>query len=294
MHSTLHGQGTAGQSPLEPSPSLPGAPGEGRPPPPLLNDFTTLVRTIEGEIIPRLVLVGASAAPRALAGVPLREPSAAHVARFAALLLSEDVHGSQEFVESLRLDGHGLESIYLQLFAPTARRLGELWQDDDCDFTQVTLGLCRLHQLLREFSPAFQLDAAHAERGRRALLVPTLGEQHTFGLAMVREFLRRAGWAVHSEYPSSAGELLGLVRAEWFAVVGFSLARVEAVEQLALDIRAVRRASCNRNLGVIVGGRIFVEHPEFVVRVGADGMAIDGRQAALQAESVLTLLAARS
>ena len=43
----------------------------------------------------------------------------------------------------------------------------------------------------------------------------------------------------------------------------------------------------------MVGGRIFVAHPELVARVGADATAIDGGQAALQAESLLTLLPRR-
>ena len=58
-------------------------------------------------------------------------------------------------------------------------------------------------------------------------------------------------------------------------------------------IRAIRRSSLNRNIGVLVGGPIFVAHPELVARVGADATAIDGGQAALQAENLLTLFPGR-
>jgi hypothetical protein len=55
----------------------------------------------------------------------------------------------------------------------------------------------------------------------------------------------------------------------------------------------MRRASRNPALGVLVGGRVFVERPELVALVGADATASDARQAALQAESLRRLMAGR-
>ena len=58
-------------------------------------------------------------------------------------------------------------------------------------------------------------------------------------------------------------------------------------------IRALRRASRNRAIGVLVGGPLFIDHPELVARVGADATAIDGGQAPIQAQNLLALLARR-
>ena len=44
----------------------------------------------------------------------------------------------------------------------------------------------------------------------------------------------------------------------------------------------------------MVGGRVFAEKPELAGLVGADATATDGRQAALQAETLLALLATRN
>ena len=52
-------------------------------------------------------------------------------------------------------------------------------------------------------------------------------------------------------------------------------------------IAAVRQASCNGDLAILVGGPLFALHPEFVGKVGADGMTIDGREAPLLAESLI-------
>ena len=83
------------------------------------------------------------------------------------------------------------------------------------------------------------------------------------------------------------------MRSEWFAVVGLSVAARRALDALAASIRALRRASRNRAIGVLVGGPLFVAHPELVARVGADATAVDGGQAPLQAQNLLALLARR-
>jgi methanogenic corrinoid protein MtbC1 len=43
----------------------------------------------------------------------------------------------------------------------------------------------------------------------------------------------------------------------------------------------------------MVGGKVFLEHPELAALVGADATAYDARQACAQAESLLALLTAR-
>ena len=149
-------------------------------------------------------------------------------------------------------------------------------------------------QLVRELSPAF-CDAAQPQyQTRRALLVPAHGEQHTFGLYMVAEFLRRAGWDVAAGPVASTAEMLVLLRDQWYAVVGISVSCDVRLEGLAAAIHAIRRASRNRGIGVMVGGPAFLERPELAALVGADASAVDGRQAALQAESLLALAARRA
>ena len=120
--------------------------------------------------------------------------------------------------------------------------------------------------------------------------MPAPGEQHTFGIAMVAEFFRRAGWAVRSGPKTSQQDLLGTVRAEWFAVVGISVGSETRLEALTKSIRSVRRASRNKSIGVMVGGPLLVQHPEIAAFVGADATAVDGRQAVAQAQSLLVLL----
>jgi MerR family transcriptional regulator, light-induced transcriptional regulator len=262
---------------------------------PVDDGLEPLVRTIESEIIPRLMLAwrpppGAGSCARAQA-----VPDSEDVAAFAGLVLAHDTRMAQDFIETLRLRGVSLEAICLDLLAPTARYLGDLWIEDLCDFSQVTVGLCCLHRVLHGFSADFQRESrqhetGQREHGRRALLLPVPGEQHSFGLLMVTEFFRRAGWDVRSGLTSTNDELVHMVRGEWFAVVGLSLSGDRHLDTLTALIAAIRRHSRNRTVGIMVGGALFIEHPELVSRVGADATATDGQQAAMQAENLLALL----
>ena len=92
----------------------------------------------------------------------------------------------------------------------------------------------------------------------------------------------------------STEELSSTVRGRWFAVAGISVGNDDKLDGVAATIRTVRRESCNRGIGVMVGGRVFAEKPELAGLVGADATAIDGRQAALQAETLLALLDCRN
>ena len=247
-----------------------------------------LLKTVEAEIIPRLVLAGRAARQEAMPSQRSTQPTAEDVIELSRLLLLHDSAVALAFVEAMRQRGMGLEVICLELLAPAARHLGLLWDDDRVTFMQVTVGLCRLHGVLREINPSFRTPgfADPRERGRRALLMPTPGEQHTFGLLMVGEFMRRAGWEVWTDFPGTQAELAGMVSGNWFAVAGLSLGSETRLDELASVIRAVRRDSRNQSIAVMVGGPIFVSNPEYVARVGADTMGTDARQATERADHV--------
>ncbi len=252
-----------------------------------------LLRTIEGEVIPRLVLAHRTDAPavpaRSLEGFAI---GADQVEAFTAIVLAQDVGVARSFIDEIGKQGAGLDEIFLDLLAPTARRLGEFWKQDRCTFMDVTIGLGRLQQLMRDLSRTFRVDGGSLKQGRRVLLVPTSGEQHNFGLLMVGEFMRRAGWDVTNEPAMLSHEVAAVVKSEWFTVIGFSLSCDQSLEVLSAEIVEVRQASRNDAIRVMVGGRVFVEHPEHIVTVGADAMALDGRQAVKEAEKLHSVLMA--
>lgn len=248
-----------------------------------------LVSALESEVIPRL-LQAHRVAP-AIVKPEVREvaPTDAEVRAFAQLVLARDDRPATELIDGLRARGASVEGLFLHLLAPAARHLGALWEQDLCDFTEVTIGVGRMQQIMRELSPVFGIEVEHPPHGLRILLAPAPGEQHTFGLSMVAEFFRRAGWEVVGGTSAADSDPVDMVESVWFDVIGISVGNETRLDWLTNGISSVRRASLNQSIGVMVGGPIFREHPEYVALVGADATAVDGRHAPALAESLLDL-----
>jgi methanogenic corrinoid protein MtbC1 len=256
-----------------------------------------LSKTIEAEIIPRLVMAHGPAAH------PLIGPEPASgeidIPGFAELVLGRENSRAAGYIQHYRDRGVSLERVYLEIFVPTARHLRHLWTNDERDFAEITLGLWRLQQLLRDFSPAFCADtAAKSAAGFRALLTPSHGEQHDighmmFGLVLAGEFFRRDGWDTWIEPDVSNVAFIETIRTQWFDVVEFFASGDKKLDDLASTIRLVRRHSPNPGIGVMVCGPAFTERPELVLLVGADAVVSDFSQEALQARNVVSLLTER-
>jgi len=245
-----------------------------------------LVRAIEGEIVPRLMLVHRTPAV-VDSGAAARLIGADGVVRFGELVLHGDVHAMKSHVDGLRGAGMTLESVYVDLFVPTARHLGVLWNEDLSTFAEVTIGLCRLQQLTRLLGSECTDDC---EPNRRVLLAALHGEQHTFGLVIVAEFFRRAGWDVTEAIDVSAEALAVSVAGDWFDIVGLCASSEQRLAGVAMAVDLVRGRSINPSLGVLVGGPAFQEHPEWAARVGADATVVDARFAAQQATELVANL----
>lgn len=250
-----------------------------------------LARAVRDEIVPRLV--GGHRAPRGSPSphvvVVIAGVTEGDVAAFAQLALVGTAVDAMAYVDDLRARGITLEAIYVELLEPAARCLGGMWEADLCDFTAVTLGVGRIQQVLRELSPEFRAELECAWHGRRLLLAPAPGEQHTFGLFVVADFFARAGWDVWGGTAVRDGDLFRLVRDERFDLVGLSLGCEGRLDVLAANVRALRAASRNRDVRVLVGGPLFIARPQNATDVGADGTASSARQAVQAAERMVPL-----
>jgi methanogenic corrinoid protein MtbC1 len=248
-----------------------------------------LAKAVEYEIIPRLML--AHRVPDECAAHPVasnQRVTPEDVALFAELVLHEDDFAVRDCVIALRDRGVPVEAIFLDLLAPVARHLGEMWERDLCSFTEVTVGLGRLQKVLRENSAAFgQFNGSkHRPEGRRILLMPCPGEQHTFGLSLVAEFFHRSEWDVVTCFLATDAAAV-MVKKDWFDVVGFSLGSETGVPRLAAAMKLVREVSQNPQISIIAGGPIFLLHPELGQQIPADAIIVDGPQAPSQAERLV-------
>lgn len=246
-----------------------------------------IVHAIETDIIPKLLQVHRQV-PHGTRQAP-EHPRPTHEDRtqFMASLLARDDGDWQVHIERLLLRGVSIDDIYEGLLGPSAAVLGTMWENDQCTFTDVTVAMGRLQRTMRTLSPAFGRSVQFPPDGRRVLLLPAPGEQHTFGLSIVSEFFRRAGWDVVGDTEVRAADPAALVRSEWFDVIGISVGHDARLDWLRSGIAAVRNASRNRSIGVLVGGPVFVGRQDRATEVGADGTSEDGRHAPVVAEQLM-------
>ncbi|PNG24786.1 cobalamin-binding protein [Methylocella silvestris] len=240
---------------------------------------TRLARTIESEIIPRLMIAHSEETPRTSPIAPPSQIKMPDVERFAELVVTQDAAVGYSCVAAVLDQGVSVETIYMDLLAPAARRLGDLFDEDICYFTDVSIGLARLHQIMMNLAEFMRSRSFPLAGARRALLVSLCEEKHNFGLFMAANFFRRAGWDVFGWPLMAPQELAAIVCNESFHLVGISVSCTDHLDRVRRAISMARKASRNRAVKIMVGGLPFCDHPETAAELGADAASSDGLQA---------------
>lgn len=241
---------------------------------------------IEAEIIPRLFMAHQPGDAR-LGSRKSRPITPEDAARFALLSLRLKAASLLDEVEALMAEGSSVESICLDLLAPAARTLGEMWDRNECDFIEVTMGLWRLQEVMRELVARSPARQHHCVVPQSALFAPMPGDHHSFAALMFEEVFAHAGWQSEALPRPDRCELLDRLAQRPFDVVGLTLTHDWPSAPLANLIEAMRNASANPKIVVLLAGRMIKENPGLVQKVGADGAGVDARAALAVAESLI-------
>lgn len=253
------------------------------------HDAAALDRTIEREIIPRLLMTHRSGVAPSRQAMP---PSTGDIDQRSFREFLEAIRGtndqlSTDIVRTLLQDGMPPDVIMMDLLAPAADTLGEMWYRDECGFVDVTVSVGRLQRILRELGQRQSLIPGKFNSPGRILVSSLPGEQHTLGLYIVAEFFYSDGWGVVIGPPTEETPTPQLVASEWFDLVAFSVSRDDALLPLRHEIAATRRRSLNPRVRILVGGHAVNEHRDAVKLLGADARATDPHDAIRVAHQLL-------
>jgi MerR family transcriptional regulator, light-induced transcriptional regulator len=249
-----------------------------------------LARFISNEIVPRLLHLHTEAVPDAPpinVLIDALRPSSADIDALAHIVLGDDLGAAATYVTIMRDRGLSMEALYVELLEPTARYLGEMWDKDECDFIDVTIGVGRLQKLLAIFNDTYALP--ELETRRRVLMATTPGNQHSFGASMIEKLLSAAGWQVDVEYSGIADQIINAVSRNWFAVIGLTAGSDRQLDALKSIIVEIRQKSQNAAIGIMVGGPMFTENPAIATVMGADATAPNAPTAVLAAQKLFDL-----
>jgi methanogenic corrinoid protein MtbC1 len=253
----------------------------------------TVNTIIESQIIPRLLMAhntsDASGRDRRARSITPDDAS-----RFAMLPLRLEAASLLEEVDAFIAKGASVETICLDLLAPAARKLGEMWDRDECDFLDVTMGLWRLQEVMREVAARSPKVHGELQVPYSALFSPMPGDHHNFGTLMIEEVFARGGWRSEALVKPERRELLDRLARQPFDLLGLTLARDCPSGALGNLIRAVRNVSANPHIIVLVGGRMINENPGIARDVGADGTGADALAALELANNLVNTSAARA
>ena len=239
----------------------------------------SLSTLIESEIIPRLMVAHAGDAP------VLTPPNndevilPEEVAALAPLALQVEADALLGHIEGILARGVSIDTVMVDLLAPAARLLGEFWEDDRCDFIDVTMGLWRLQEVVHEIACRMPADRLAVAGGHRVLFASMPGDQHSFGTVVIDELFRRDGWVTDRMSDAETPDLMKRVADDWFDMVGLTISCDCHIANLTPIIVALRNISRNPRLCIMVGGRVFSANPALAAQVGADGTARDAKLA---------------
>lgn len=214
------------------------------------------------------------------------------VAAFTALTIDSEASTLLDFVDNCLATGSSVEAIYVELLAPSARRLGEYWEQDSEDFVDVTMGLWRIQEILRELALRVPPPPLSSQQGRRSALFSTMpGEQHSLGTLMVAECFQRAGWDTDVLVEPSQSELTAKFANRHYELAGLTLSNDHSRAALTSLIKSIKAVSSNPGICVMIGGRFVNENPEMVDLCGADGTAGDAQEAVAVADALAPVAA---
>lgn len=201
------------------------------------------------------------------------------VEEFTQLSLTGEAHALLDFVDHCLDTGSSVETIYVELLAPAARRLGEYWEEDSEDFVGVTMGLWRIQEILRELTLRIPPKSKPGHGLRSALFSSMPGEQHSFGTLMVAECFQRAGWDTDVLIEPSQSELNEKYASRHYDLIGLTVSCDCSTATLGSLVKTIKAVSNNPKIRIMLGGRVINEQPELVEICGADATAVDALSA---------------
>ena len=211
------------------------------------------------------------------------------VEEFTQLSLSSDAHILLYFVDHLLGAGSSVETLYVELLAPAARRLGEYWDEDSADFVDVTMGLWRIQEILRELALRIPPQPRPGHGQRSALFSPMPSEQHSFGTLMIAECFQRAGWDTDALIEPTQSELIGKCAKMHYDLIGLTVSCDCSTASLVNLVKTIRAVSCNPKVRIVVGGRVINDRPDLVAKCGADATAVDATSAVVLADRLVPI-----
>jgi len=172
-------------------------------------------------------------------------------------LANSDQATYQQRILSLIAEGDTSDDLIDHTIPDLARGLGEEWCADKVSFADVTIGMSRLQQTVRRHGAPKEVDGLRFPLGHRVLLVLPEANQHSLGIFIIANQLRRLGVWVQLALDCKIDQIGPLVEDQNFAMIGLSIGAPRSLEQAHKLTQSARDAATNTP--IILGGAAFAD-----------------------------------
>lgn len=199
------------------------------------------------------------------------------LAEYLAAVRSGDRKRALDVVIAAQRNGADLAQLYMDVFQPALREIGQLWECNELSVAEEHLATAITQSIMARLYTEATLPR---ESGRHLVAACAEYERHEVGLRMLCDFLDLEGWTttfLGASVPTAS--LARMICERKPDVLAMSASLAPHVTQLRHTIRAVKEACGDKPPIILVGGRVFHETPELAYAIGADITARDAREA---------------
>jgi len=196
---------------------------------------------------------------------------------FLAAILGGQRRAALGSVEEALRTGHNHVDIYVNVFAASLHRVGELWEQNKISVAQEHMATSITQYAIANIYP--RLVPAAVPRGSM-IVTGVSGELHQIGANLVADAMEAKGWGVHflgSNVPHSS--VLAAVEESSATVLCISTTIVANLPFVAELVNVVRSKLSERAPKIVLGGAAYRQATDFAQNIGVPEAVIDLRRA---------------
>lgn len=201
-------------------------------------------------------------------------------------LLDRDDDRARDLVFTTHRRDMSLRPAYFRSLAPALHRLGEMWENDDVSFMQVSMAAGRILSIMRYLRRELPIRHATERPGHLALFANDPGEGHVIGVTMAADLFREQGWDIDVCTWAGTAQLIETAQQASYPVVALSVGRPIDPAPLAHLIAALRQVT--PGVRILISGPIVTVMPGIAAQVGADAAENDFDRALACCEAFVT------
>lgn len=201
------------------------------------------------------------------------EPSlpAGSVDVLSKALVGPDPDEAAHIIEENHAAGLDVETLYLNLLAPAAARLGEWWNKDEINFTDVAVGTGRVFGIMRNLM--HHIPRPELPDGKTALFASVPGDTHTLGVKMAADLCRQRGWQIDLALAMDHDTLMEHILDSGHLLIGLSAGGLHSLPDLTRIVLALRVSQPSAR--VLIAGQIVDKAPRSLQLLHVDAMSSD-------------------